>query len=97
MAEEKNKLSGESNNIQLEDNQYNAAFTRGDDLFITLPGGEEIQVTYDGGDGISSGQPDVHRSEFGINKGLKENYEEINNLTFDNLNEFGCFSRPSST
>ncbi len=45
------------------------AYTFEDNVYVTTNDGIHIQVTKDGGDGITSGSA-VHRHEFGISKGL---------------------------
>ena len=46
-----------------------AAYTIEDDLFINFSTGGSVRITNDGGNGIVSGKT-VHRSEFGISKGI---------------------------
>jgi len=65
-----NQVTGDAAHIDIEPTTYRIAFTRKDDLFISLDPGTEIQVTYDGGDGISNGNSYVHRAEFGIHDGI---------------------------
>ncbi len=65
-----NQIKGEATNIDLEPHTYSIAFTRNGNLFIVLPSGPEIQITHDGGGGISNGDSYIHRAEFGIHDGI---------------------------
>jgi len=65
-----NQVTEDAAHIDIEPNTFRIAFTRKEDLFISLDTGTEIQVTYDGGNGISNGNSYVHRAEFGIHDGI---------------------------
>ncbi|MDT8393354.1 MAG: DPP IV N-terminal domain-containing protein [Bacteroidales bacterium] len=64
---EKNHYPDEAANIDLETNTYALAYTKDNNLFVSLEGKEE-QLTNDSDPGIINGQT-VHRNEFGISGG----------------------------
>lgn len=59
----------ESDNLLANNNGTEYAFTKGNDLYITKDG-EEICIAKSEGEGILYGSDRVHRSEFGIDKGI---------------------------
>lgn len=67
MLSEKNHYPDEAANIDLETNTYALAYTKDNNLFVSLEGKEE-QLTNDRDPGIINGQT-VHRNEFGISGG----------------------------
>jgi dipeptidyl-peptidase-4 len=66
-AEELNAIPAKADNIDIDDAQYRVAFTRDNNLFVSIKG-KEIALTNDANKGIINGQA-VHRNEFGIKKG----------------------------
>ena len=62
-----NKYPEAVENMDIEPNTYNIAYTMDNNLFVSYRG-TEITVTEDKNIGIVNGQT-VHRNEFGINKG----------------------------
>jgi len=67
IAEELNTIPAKADNIDIDDAQYRVAFTRDNNLFVSIKG-KEIALTNDANKGIVNGQS-VHRNEFGIKKG----------------------------
>lgn len=65
-----NQVGGEAFHIDVEPTTFRIAFTRENDLFVSLDSGTEIQITHDGGDGICNGDSYVHRAEFSIHDGI---------------------------
>lgn len=65
---EKNYYPDEAANIDLETNTYALAYTKDNNLFVSLEG-KEVQLTNDSDPGIINGQT-VHRNEFGISGGI---------------------------
>ncbi|NOX89309.1 MAG: prolyl oligopeptidase family serine peptidase [Calditrichaeota bacterium] len=65
-----NSAPQDAENIELHPKLDLIAYTKGNNLFISLKPGEEIQVTFDREDGILNGDSYVHRREFGIRKGI---------------------------
>jgi len=66
--EKLNTWSSEGKNLEISDKSHAAAYTKENNLFVSV-GGKELQVTYDANKAIVSGQT-VHRNEFGIHKGI---------------------------
>jgi len=62
-------LGEEAENADFCKASRKAAYTLGDDVYISGVSGEVIRVTADGGSGIVNGKA-VHRNEFGIESGL---------------------------
>jgi len=62
-----NSFPKEAENVDIEQQTFQVAYTKNDNLFISM-NNQEIQVTNDGGSGIVNGKT-VHRNEFGIHKG----------------------------
>lgn len=63
-----NSYPEEAENIDIEENTFQVAYTIDDDLYVSLEN-EKVQITKDGGDGIVNGKT-VHRNEFGISHGI---------------------------
>ena len=63
-----NSYPEDAENIDVEENTFEFAFTIEDDLYVSLEN-EIVQITEDGGDGIVNGKT-VHRNEFGISHGI---------------------------
>ncbi len=55
--------------IAYSNNHDRCAYVKDHNLYVQLAGGQEVQVTSDGGEGIVYGSA-VHRYEFGITEGL---------------------------
>ncbi|MCO4291633.1 DPP IV N-terminal domain-containing protein [Solitalea sp. MAHUQ-68] len=62
-----NTFIKDAENLDIEPSTGNAAFTKGDNLFVTI-NGKETQVTNETQWGIKNGKS-THREEFGISKG----------------------------
>lgn len=62
-----NSYRDDAENIDIETNTFNVAYTIDNNLFVSV-NGSEIGITDDTDDGIVNGQA-VHRREFGIEKG----------------------------
>ena len=62
-----NSYRDDAENIDIETNTFNVAYTIDNNLFVSV-NGSEIGITDDTDDGIVDGQA-VHRREFGIEKG----------------------------
>ncbi len=56
-------------NVQVHPTLDYVAYTKKNNLFVSLKPGQEIQVTFNP-QGVKSGDAYVHRQEFGINKGI---------------------------
>jgi dipeptidyl-peptidase-4 len=67
-AQLQNSFSDNADNIEVDDVQNRVAFTRDNNLFVSLDGKEKA-VTQDTDKGIVNGQS-VHRNEFGIKGGI---------------------------
>lgn len=65
-----NKIPKEARDVFVDKTHLRVAFTEGQNLFIAMKPDETIQVTHDTEEGILNGTSYVHRSEFGINKGI---------------------------
>ena len=63
-----NSWNKNAENLDIEKSTFNVAYTRDNNLFISLRGGKIIQVTDEKNAGIVFGTS-VHRDEFGIKKG----------------------------
>ena len=63
-----NSWNKNAENLDIEKSTFNVAYTRGNNLFVSLRGGKMIQVTDEKNTGIVFGTS-VHRDEFGIKKG----------------------------
>lgn len=66
-AEELNSIPAKAANIDVDETQYRVAFTRDNNLFVSIKG-KETALTNDADKGIVNGQS-VHRNEFGIKNG----------------------------
>lgn len=64
-----NHIESDAQNIDIEPKTRRIAFTRGSNLFVTYENGTTFQITHDSEEGVSNGNPYVHRAEFGIRKG----------------------------
>ncbi|GAB2531310.1 DPP IV N-terminal domain-containing protein [Rufibacter soli] len=62
------KLDPAAENTDFAPNGQRAAYTKGNNLFVSQPGSENKQITQETNAGIVNGQA-AHRSEFGITKG----------------------------
>ncbi|AKQ44845.1 prolyl tripeptidyl peptidase [Rufibacter radiotolerans] len=62
------KLDPAAENTEFAPNCQRAAYTKGNNLFISQPGSDNKQITNETNEGIVNGQA-AHRSEFGISKG----------------------------
>lgn len=67
-ATKQNSYPQTAENISLDKAQYHVAYTRENNLFMSI-NGNETAVTHDTNPGIVNGQA-VHRREFGIEKGI---------------------------
>lgn len=63
------KTHSKSSNYEYDNQFSKIAYTREDKNIFVADGGNNYQVTFDGGNGIVNGET-VHRNEWGINKGL---------------------------
>ncbi len=68
--EQVNRIPKEAQNITWHPKLNYVAYTKGQNLFVSLKPGQEIQITFDNEDGILNGDNYVHRQEFGIRKGI---------------------------
>lgn len=68
MAEIVNSCDNKAENIDFEKQTYSIAYTRENNLYISLKG-EEKAITTENNRGIVYGSSRVHRNEFGIDKG----------------------------
>ncbi|MEZ5084246.1 MAG: DPP IV N-terminal domain-containing protein [Bacteroidales bacterium] len=66
--EQKNEYPKEAENLEVDENAFNIAYTLENNLYVNV-GGKQSQITEDTVNGIVNGQT-VHRNEFGINKGI---------------------------
>jgi len=66
-VEELNTIPAKAEDIDIDRAQYRVAFTRDNNLFVSI-NGKETTLTHDTDKGIVNGQA-VHRNEFGITKG----------------------------
>lgn len=64
-----NVIPKDAANVQIHPKLDYVAYTKKNNLFISLKPGQEIQVTFNP-DGVKSGDSYVHRQEFGIYKGI---------------------------
>ncbi len=64
-----NVIPKEAANVQVHPTLDYVAYTKKNNLFVSLKPGQEIQVTFNP-QGVKSGDAYVHRQEFGINKGI---------------------------
>ncbi len=64
-----NTYPEKAENIEIENNHYNAAYTLGSNLYVSVYG-KEMAVSKDGKEGLVYGSHRVHRNEFGIEKGI---------------------------
>ncbi len=64
-----NTIPKDAANLEIHPKLDYVAYTKKNNLFISLRPGEEIQVTFNP-EGVKSGDAYVHRQEFGINKGI---------------------------
>ncbi|GAA4303270.1 S9 family peptidase [Nibribacter koreensis] len=62
-------MDAAAENVDFAPNKQRAAFTKGNNLFLSQPGAENKQITQDTNEAIVNGQA-AHRSEFGITKGI---------------------------
>jgi len=67
-VEKANFYPAEAENVDVSDKDYRIAYTKENNLFLSLDG-EEIAITNETNPGIVCGHSDVHRNEFGIEKG----------------------------
>ena len=65
-----NRIPQDAKNVEWHAKTNYVAYTRGQNLFVSLKPDEEIQITFDTEDGILNGDNYVHRQEFGIRKGI---------------------------
>ena len=79
------ELDSDAENMEIAGNNKSAAFTKGNNLFVTLDQNKIKQITNEASSGIVSGKS-VHRNEFGIDKGIfwspRSNY-----IAFYKMNE----------
>ena len=65
-----NRIPKEAKNVEWHAKLNYVAYTKGQNLFISLKPDQEVQITFDSEDGILNGDNYVHRQEFGIRKGI---------------------------
>ncbi|WP_456408535.1 DPP IV N-terminal domain-containing protein [Caldithrix abyssi] len=65
-----NEVPEQAQNVELHPKLNYVAYTIGQNLYVSLKAGQNIQITFDTEDGILNGDSYVHRQEFGIRKGI---------------------------
>ncbi|MBC7424929.1 MAG: S9 family peptidase [Bacteroidia bacterium] len=63
------EIPAENVSVEYHEGSNNVAYTKDENIYVVTAGGETKQVTTDGKKGLVYGET-VHRSEFGITKGL---------------------------
>jgi dipeptidyl-peptidase-4 len=67
--EKVNTWDTDAENTDIDKEKQNIAYTKENNLFISMKGGKVLQVTKEENKGIVNGSAGVHRNEFGIKKG----------------------------
>jgi len=65
-----NQVPPEAGDRHVEEIHLQVAYTLNNNLWIALNKEQQLQITFDGADGLINGSGYVHRSEFGINEGI---------------------------